>query len=150
MGDWNRDTSRVRLAQSAGWIVALILAFLLGQQWSHTPEASLVNEAHAQGSPMAGARGIYAFTGQIDDRQYGLFMLDLEQGTLWCYEVDNSGGTKKLRLIAARTWLYDRHLRDFNNAEPTFQAVQQLLQHQKPPIGDAIEAESPDRKDLTP
>jgi hypothetical protein len=90
-----------------------------------------------------GARGIYAFTGQLDHNRYGLFMLDIEQGTIWCYEIDNVGGVRKLRLTAARSWIYDRYLRDFNCAAPDFRAVQQLVAQQRatppPAIGGRVD-----------
>lgn len=87
--------------------------------------------ALAQNQPLAGARGLFAFTGQLDQNSYGLFMLDVDQGTVWCYEIDSVGGTRKLRLIAARTWVYDRYLQDFNCAAPDFRAVQQLVAEQR-------------------
>lgn len=80
---------------------------------------------------MAGARGIYAFTGQLDAGRSGLFMLDIEQGTIWCYAIEPEGGTQKLRLIAARSWIYDRYLRDFNCAQPTYREVQALVARQR-------------------
>ncbi len=63
-------------------------------------------------------------------------MLDIEQGTIWCYEIDSGEGVRKLRLTAARSWLYDRYLRDFNCAAPDFRAVQQLVEQQRAAIGD--------------
>ena len=71
---------------------------------------------------MAGRAGIFAFAGPLERDQYGLFMLDVDQGTIWCYAFDNVGGTSKLRLVAARTWVYDRYLQDFNCAAPDFRA----------------------------
>jgi hypothetical protein len=67
----------------------------------------------------------------LERDQYGLFMLDVDQGTIWCYAFDNVGGTSKLRLVAARTWVYDRYLQDFNCAAPDFRAVQRLVNQQR-------------------
>jgi hypothetical protein len=80
---------------------------------------------------MAGARGVFAFTGPIQRDQYGLFMLDVDQGTIWCYAFENVAGTSKLRLVAARTWVYDRYLQDFNCAAPDFRTVQKLVAQQR-------------------
>ena len=80
---------------------------------------------------LAGARGIFAFTGPLERDQYGLFMLDVDQGTIWCYAFDTVGGTRKLRLVAARTWVYDRYLQDFNCAPPDFRSVQKLVSEQR-------------------
>lgn len=110
------------------WIIALLLAFLVG--WVVGGGASS-GVAIAQTASPAGARGIFAFTGQIDVNRFGLFMLDVDQGTLWCYELEPGGGTRKLRLVAARSWIYDRYLLDFNGAGLTWQQVQELVAQQR-------------------
>lgn len=109
------------------WCIALLLAFLAGR-YTLSPNAGVTL---AQSPALAGARGVYAFTGQVGPSAYGLFMLDIEQGTLWCYELIEHDGARKLRLAAARTWLYDRYLRDFNNQAPDFRAVQRLVEQQR-------------------
>ena len=48
---------------------------------------------------MAGARGIFAFTGQIDQNRFGLFMMDVDSSNVWCYEY--LPGSRKLKLVAA-------------------------------------------------
>lgn len=111
------------------WVAAVLLAFIAGLLWGREPAA--LPAAWAQVSPLGGARGVYAFTGQLDRDSYGLFMLDIEQGTIWCYEIDNVGGVRKLRLIAGRSWVYDRYLRDFNCAEPNYRQVQELVALQR-------------------
>ena len=131
----------VRLGNRRGgdtpmWIVAVLLAFIAGLLWSR-PGQTVLPAAVAQTAPMAGARGVYAFTGEIDQNRYGLFMLDIEQGTVWCYEIETISGARKLRLMAARSWIYDRYLRDFNCAEPSHRMVQQLIAQQRslePPL----------------
>lgn len=140
-----REQRPVR-SQTPIWIVALLLAFIAGLLWNRgsiwTPSAI------AQQPPMAGARGVYAFTGQIDESRYGLFMLDIEQGTVWCYEMEGSGSKRMLKLTAARTWIYDRYLRDFNCAEPNFRQVQELVGRQRAapsPDSDGVrQATTPD------
>jgi len=112
------------------WVIAVLLALIAGALWGRSP-GNLLSEAWAQNQPLAGARGVYAFTGQLDNSRYGLFMLDVDQGTIWCYEIDSSGGTRKLRLIAARSWVYDRYLQDFNCAPPDFRMVQDLVAQQR-------------------
>ena len=112
------------------WLIALALSATALGLWLK-PAQSGLPAALAQTPPLAGARGVYAFTGQLDATHYGLFMLDVDQGTIWCYEFDNVGGTRKLRLCAARTWIYDRYLQDFNSAPPDFRMVQQLVAQQR-------------------
>ncbi|RMF83787.1 MAG: hypothetical protein D6744_04080 [Planctomycetota bacterium] len=131
-----RSDSARGAAQTPLWLACVLLALvaglLLGRQ-----STSVLPAAVAQTAPMAGARGVYAFTGEIDQGQYGLFMLDIEQGTVWCYEIETVSGTRKLRLMAARSWIYDRYLRDFNCAEPSHRTVQKLIAQQRslePPL----------------
>ncbi len=117
-------------SQTVLWVIAVLLALIAGGLWGGrggggTPVAS------AQNTPMVGARGVYAIAGQIDRDTYGLFMLDIEQGTMWCYELDTVDGVRKLRLVAGRSWLYDRYLRDFNCAPPSYRDVQDLVSLQR-------------------
>ncbi len=128
-------TDRPRTSQTAPWVIAVLLALiagvLLGRGVRNTGSVAL-----AQNTPMVGARGVYAIAGQIDRDTYGLFMLDIEQGTMWCYELDTIDGVRKLRLVAGRSWLYDRYLRDFNCAPPSYRDVQDLVSLQRQHRGD--------------
>ena len=123
----------------AQWVIAVLLAFIAGALWAR-PWGAVAPTALGQSTPLVGARGVYAFTGQLDRNRYGLFMLDIEQGTIWCYEIDNVDGVHKLRLTAARSWVYDRYLRDFNCTGLDLRAVQELVAQQRttpgPPPGD--------------
>lgn len=116
--------------QTVPWVLTLILAVLATALWMR-PSATGPGTAWAQSPPLAGARGVYAFTGQIARDQYGLFMLDIDAGTIWCYAFDKVDGTQKLRLIAARTWIYDRYLQDFNCAAPDFREIRALVTQQR-------------------
>ncbi len=118
----------------ATWIIAGLLALIAAGVW--TRNGSALPAALAQERALAGARGVYAFTGQIDTNRHGLFMLDVDQGTIWCYELENVGGARKLKLIAARTWIYDRYLQDFNCVAPDFRMVQQLVAEQRARAAD--------------
>jgi hypothetical protein len=117
--------------QTVYWVIAILLAVIATSLWVRPGNSSWLPAALAQNQPLAGARGVFAFTGPIDRDQYGLFMLDVDQGTVWCYAFDVVGGTRKLRLIAARTWIYDRYLQDFNSAEPDFREIQKLVNQQR-------------------
>ncbi|MBU0640792.1 MAG: hypothetical protein KKB50_18155 [Planctomycetes bacterium] len=118
--------------QTVHWVIVVLLAVIAAGLWFRPPGQPGV-AAFAQNPPLAGARGVYAFTGPLGANRYGLFMLDVDQGTIWCYEIDSVGGTRKLRLIAARTWIYDRYLQDFNCAPPDFRMVQELVAQQRQP-----------------
>jgi hypothetical protein len=115
----------IRAPHTVWWVIALLLAVIAtallvrrdtSVAWAQTPAA-------------VGAKGIYAFTGQLSPNSYGLFMMDVDAGTIWVYEYvakDN-----RLRLVAARSWLYDRYLEDFNCAEPTPTQVADLVEEQR-------------------
>lgn len=115
---------------AALWIVAALLAIIAVGVWIR-PAEPLLPTAWAQSSGQAGARGVYAFTGQIDHNRFGLFMLDVDQGTIWCYGLERTDGVLKLRLLAGRTWIYDRYLQDFNVAPPDFREIQQIVARQR-------------------
>ena len=68
--------------------------------------------ALAQPMSRAGARGVFAFTGQLSKNTFGVFMVDVDTSTLWCYEVLPS--KPLLKLVAARSWKYDRYLEEYN------------------------------------
>ena len=117
-------------SQTVHWIIAILLAVIATALWMR-PDGRLIPVASAQNQPLAGARGVFAFSGSLGHGRDGLFMLDVDQGTLWCYEVNEVGGTPKLKLIAARSWVYDRYLQDFNCEKPDFRMVQDLVAQQR-------------------
>jgi hypothetical protein len=72
-------------------------------------------------------------------------MIDVDQGTLWCYEIDTVAGARKLRLIAGRSWVYDRYLKDFNVSGYSWKQVQELVELERrtpPTAGDAGAADN--------
>ena len=70
----------------------------------------------AMGQPVSsgGARGVFAFSGQLSKGTYGLYMVDMDSMTIWVYEYLSQKGC--LRLAAARTWRYDRYLENQTSA----------------------------------
>jgi len=66
---------------------------------------------------------------QIERDSYGLAMVDTVGQTLWLYEINNRGPAyNRLRLLAARSWRYDRLLEQYNTAEPKPEQVKILLE----------------------
>ena len=67
---------------------------------------------------------------QIGRDVYGLAMVDTVAQTLWLYEINSRGLTHdRLKLIAARSWRYDRMLQQYNTAEPKPEQVKTLLEN---------------------
>ena len=71
----------------------------------------------AGGAPAYGGAGggVFAIAGQITRDTYGLYLVDSRQGTVCVYQYLNA--KRQLRLLAARTFVYDRQL-DSYNTEP--------------------------------
>ena len=122
--------------QAASWVIVVLLAVIATALVMRLDEGRLMRSAMAQtegpGDGLVGARGIYAFSGQLTLKSFGLFMLDVDTGTIWCYEL--SKGTNDellLRLVAARSWTSDRYLEEFNVADPVPGAVRMMVEQQR-------------------
>lgn len=113
--------------QTALWIIAILLAIIATTLVVRGNGTLAVQPAFADG-PMAGARGVFAFTGQLDKNRFGLFMIDVDSHTVWCYEYRPA--TRRMKLVAARSFSFDRYLKDYNCDEPTVKMVQDMLDEQ--------------------
>jgi len=89
----------------AGVLAGALLAPQAGAQ---------VGAAQAPAYGAAGG-GVFAIAGQITRDTYGLYLVDARQGTICVYQYLSAKRT--LRLLAARTFVYDRQL-DSYNTEP--------------------------------
>ncbi len=117
-----------RQRQTVLWIIALLLAVIATTLLTRGRGQSMLTPAFAD-SPMVGARGIFAFTGQLDKNSYGVYMMDVDNRTLWCYQY--LPATRKMRLVAARSFDYDRYLEDYCNDGPTKEEVKGILDDQR-------------------
>jgi hypothetical protein len=117
-----------RERQTVLWIIALLLAVIATALLMRGRDSSWIAPAFGD-SPMAGARGVFAFTGQLDKESYGVFMMDVDNRTLWCYQYLPL--KRKLRLVAARSFERDRYLEDFNNDGPTKDEVKGIIDDQR-------------------
>ena len=93
------------------------------------PDSFLNQQAWAQNFSRSGTGGIMAFTGQIEKDIYGIMMVDVDAGTLWVYQYRKAGN--QLKLLAARNWIYNRYLEDYNNAPPTPSEIAELVASQQ-------------------
>ena len=133
------------------WVIAGLLGVIALELAWYGGGPRLSREALAQLDTRAGARGVYAFTGQLDKNTYGLFMLDVDAGTIWCYEFTGKPPQdRRLRLAAARLWLYDRYLENFNvdglTPDQVAELVEDLRRQKLSP--DGSEAPAPDEGDI--
>ncbi len=116
---------QVRAARPTGlWLIAAGLAAIALLLLMRSGPPGLP-AALAQNT-LVGSRGLHAFTGQLDRDTYGLFMMDVDSGNVWVYEYVPRKRT--LKLVAARSFIYDRYLDNYNCDEPSPQQVEELLQ----------------------
>jgi hypothetical protein len=106
-----------------------ILGLAMGMFFFRSDGGFSVNSAVAQSGRPAMAGGIMAFTGQIEKDIYGIMMVDVDAGTLWVYQYRK--GVNQLKLLTARSWLYDRYLEEYNTSQPTPSEVAQLVAQQQ-------------------
>ncbi|MBC8373951.1 MAG: hypothetical protein ISS69_03935 [Phycisphaerae bacterium] len=67
--------------------------------------------------------------GQITKDSYGLYLVDMKRQSLCVYQW--LPGTRKLRLMAARTFKYDVQLDEYNADKPTPRDVKRLVEQNK-------------------
>lgn len=74
--------------------------------------------------------GILVLPVQTGRDSYGLVMVDTVGQTLWLYEINSRGPADScLKLLAARSWQYDRLLQQYNTAEPKPEQVKMMLEN---------------------
>ena len=67
---------------------------------------------------------------QLERDVYGIAMVDTVGQTIWIYQLSNRGPVyNRLKLLAARSWKYDKLLEQYNTAEPKPEQVKALLQN---------------------
>ena len=124
---------RPALRNKALWLIGAALLANAGVMLfarKSVPELILSNPAQAQeASPMLGARGIYMMPAQLGPNAFGLYLMDVDSSTICVYKAlpDNS----HFRLMAARSFKYDRFLEDFNNDPLTPKEVQKIVEKQR-------------------
>jgi hypothetical protein len=123
------------------WVIAgalVVIATVLVLR-SDTPPMNKV--AFGQPVTSGGARGVFAFSGQLSKGTYGVYMVDMDAMTTWVYEYLPQKGC--LRLAGARTWRYDRYLEDYNVCGPPPDAVERMVEDQRQYRIQANENEMP-------
>jgi hypothetical protein len=100
----------------------------------HAPDIAFDRTALAQAAPAVpaqplGARGLYMMPAQLGPMTWGLYLMDVDSGTICVYRALPE--TNKFRLMAARSFKYDRFLEDFNNETLHPKEVQKLIEAQQ-------------------
>ena len=76
-----------------------------------------------------GGNDMLVVGGQITKDSYGLYLVDMKRQSLCVYQW--LPGTRKLRLMAARTFAYDVQLDQYNADKPTPREVKRLVEQNK-------------------
>jgi hypothetical protein len=99
------------------YVNAAVLA-LIGLKWASQSPYPILPAALAQQAPqpIAGGGALYLMPGQLSSSTWGCYVMDVDRQTLMVYQY--SPGDRKLNLMAAREFTYDRRLRRYNTDPP--------------------------------
>jgi hypothetical protein len=116
---------RVGLFLNAGLLG--LIAWQLAGRGGLGSFAWLESKAMAQQvpQPIAGGAGLFLMPAQFASNKWGCYVMDVDAQTLVAYEYNPSD--RSLRLVAARSFVFDRQLRDYNTF-PAPRDVQKLLE----------------------
>jgi len=112
-----------RLLLLAFIVLSALCLFLIGNKLGSPANAQAELQNNTEG-------GILVISVQTERDKYGLAMVDTVGQTLWIYELNSRGPAhNRLKLLAARSWRYDRLLQQYNTAEPKPEQVKILLEN---------------------
>lgn len=133
---------RSRSPHPVFWIIAASLA-VIAVSLATRPGGGFPAGEIALGQPVSsgGARGVFAFSGQLSKGVYGIYMVDVDAMTLWAYEYLPQKDC--LRLATARTWRYDRYLEHHNVCDLPPEVVEQMVEEQRQYRLQAAESQMP-------
>jgi hypothetical protein len=120
--------TRSRSPHPVFWVIAFCLVALT-IRLVIPAGGSLDPAAFAQTVSGAGARGVFAFSGEISKGVNGVWMVDTDTMTIWAYEDQAQKGC--LRLAASRTWRYDRYLENYNGCDLPPDVVERMVEEQR-------------------
>jgi len=124
--------------QGALWLIGIGLlanAAVMLVRGQGAADIVLSRAAMGQAAPagaagqMLGARGIYMMPAQLGVNSYGLYLMDVDSGTICVYKATPE--TSHFRLMAARSFKYDRFLEDLNNETLRPKEVQKIVEAQQ-------------------
>ncbi len=79
--------------------------------------------------PIAGGAGVFIMPAQFSTNLWGCYLMDVDAQTLCAYQYQP--GEHQLRLMAARNFRWDRHLGNYNTANPSPAEVKDLVEKEQ-------------------
>ena len=120
-----------------GIIVFVLVAVFIAARNTSTATADINSHQEINES-------ITAFPIQLERDKYGMAMIDKSNETIWIYEISSRGPTHKiLKLLAARSFKYDKFLTQYNTADPNPDQVKKLLESLAGPPENQPQQEQP-------
>src|SRR6266498_5395086 len=102
------------------YLNAALLAAVLGVLVCRNDAPHLITPAFGQNQPtIAGGAGLFLMPAQFSSTTWGCYVMDVDAQTLCAYQF--MPGEKNLRFIAARSFYYDRQLKNFNTEPAPFE-----------------------------
>lgn len=123
------------------WLIAGALVVIAVSLLTRQEGLSLSEFAFGQLPTTGGARGVFAFSGQLTKGTYGVYLVDTDAMTVWVYEYLQQKGC--LRLAGARTWRYDRYLENHNVCDLPPDVVEKMVEEQRQYRKQAAESQMP-------
>ncbi len=120
----NQKPSGDRAAMSR-WLVVVLLSVIATCLLIQVGVATSQADAQVTGG---GEDKLFAVAGQITPGAFGLYLVDLETNTICVYQYVPTD--RRLKLVAARTTLFDRQL-DAYNTQPSPREIKTLVGQQK-------------------
>lgn len=116
------DEARKRPRMLIAWWAATVLlaggvGILASQLFRDTPAVAQTGSG--------GSSGVFVIAGQVTRDTYGLYLVDPQNSTICLYQY--LANERRLRLVAARTYLFDRQL-DSYNTDPEPAEIEKLVQ----------------------
>lgn len=136
------DSQRRPAPHPVYWLIAgALMTIAITQLTNRNPALQLSGSAFAQPTTSAGARGVFAFSGQLTKNTYGVYVVDTDTATMWMYEYNGTKGC--LRLAASRSWRFDRYLENHNLCDLPPETVEQMIEEQRSNRKQAEESKTP-------
>jgi hypothetical protein len=121
---WHRRNRSISIAL---WANAILLGGILISMLSRTSGINLP-AAMAEQAPIAGGAGVFVMPGQLADRSWGCYLLDVDRQTLAVYEY--FPGEHRLHFMAGRSFKYDRDMTNFGTT-PSPEEIHELVDKEK-------------------